>query len=504
MLEFARFVNFSKRQILGVLGAYQKACDFEKEFNLSIYFIHFFVSFLPLVFGVSLASARFKGFKQLVSAVFVGFLFGYFAFFIAANSLRTNELNFYTNFLFIGSFVGLFVLGCLKNELLLVRLVCVSLASFAFAVRYLVLSQDFPIFTSTLLDSQAVISAAFILLALILCLIFFVFLRFAYAKSPKFSLFALLIVLICELNRALASILLVALRENFIKDSADGAILNFIAQSQSYADFARYLYLALALILGFLCLKGRGKVLEKRHLFDIEFRKSEAKNSQIRAYFASCFISVLIALGVILHFNLIASKPLQIDPATEVQPDSNGLFVFDIELLRDNGLHRFAYVTSEGKVVRFFLLNKREDRDSPVAVFDACMICGDMGYVKRGGELICVACNVRIFLLSVGKEGGCNPIPLKYAFDGEKITIKLEDVIYGTNFFTEIKEVMVSDPVSKARFLNSKAEFSYLYKGFTYYFATKESYNAFVSEPERYVDGNLSAKFRAQGYGEGF
>ncbi|WP_442884637.1 Fe-S-containing protein, partial [Campylobacter jejuni] len=106
---------------------------------------------------------------------------------------------------------------------------------------------------------------------------------------------------------------------------------------------------------------------------------------------------------------------------------------FDIALLRDNKLHRFAYISAEGKVIRFFLINKREDRDSPVAVFDACMICGDMGYIKKDGQLICISCNVRIFLPSVGKSGGCNPIPLKYEYDGKKITIDVKDVIAGSN-----------------------------------------------------------------------
>ena len=468
-----------------------------------MYFIHFFGVFLPFALAVSLVSACVKDIKKLASAVFVGFLFGYFAFFIAANYLRTSELHFYANILIIGTFAVLFVLACLKKELLALKLSFISLASFAFAVRYFYASQDFPIFTSTLLDSQAVISMAFIALAFVLCLILFVFTRWQAHLNPKLSLLVLFILLLCEVDRALASVLLVALRENFISDTSSGVILGFIAQSQHYSDFVVYLYLAFAVILGFSCLRFRVKNLQKRHLFDIEFRKNEAKTAKINTLFASSLICSVLALCIILHFSLVSSKPVQIDPPKEVQPDSNGLFVFDVALLRDNALHRFAYVTNEGKVVRFFLLNKREDRDSPVAVFDACMICGDMGYIKRGGELICIACNVRIFLLSVGKEGGCNPIPLKYDFDGEKITIKLEDVLYGTNFFTQIKEVMVSDPVSKVRILNSKAEFSYLYKGFTYYFATKESYEAFVSEPEAYVDDNLSAKFRAQGYGEG-
>lgn len=462
--------------------------------------MHFFECFLPLVFV--LAFVRVKGLWQVFASFFIGFLFAYFAFFIAANSLQTSALYFYANILFIACGVVAFVLSVLKFELLLIRLSLITLISFAFGVRYFYISQDFAVFTSSLLDTQAVVSMAFIALAFVLCLILFVFMRFNLALKPKFSLFALFVVLLCEINRALSSVLLIALRENFITDTKDGALLNFIAQTQHYSDFAIYLYLVLALALSFSCLAFRPKHLEKRHLFDIEFRQNAAKTSTINAYFSASLISSVLALCIILYFSLVSSKPIQIDAPKEVLPDDSGLFVFDIELLRDNALHRFAYITSEGKVVRFFLLNKREDRDSPVAVFDACMICGDMGYIKRGGELICIACNVRIFLLSVGKEGGCNPIPLKYEFDGEKITIKLEDVIYGTNFFTEIKEVLVTDPVSKTKILNSKAEFSYLYKGLTYYFASKDNYEAFVNEPESFIDSNQSAKFRAQGYGE--
>lgn len=467
---------------------------------MSIYFIHFFSTFLPFVFMVALAGAPIKRVGHISVAILVAFLFGYFAFFIAANSLHTAQLHFFANFIIIFCFLTLFILCFFKGEFAPLRLAFIALLGFGVVVRYFVISQDFAVFSSSLLDTQAIISLGFIFLALILLALLFVFLRFNFALNKKLSLILLFIILLCEVDKISANILLVAMRESLIP--TDELTLSFVAKSLDYADKTNYLYVLFALTLSFACLKFRPKNNQKRHLFDIKFRQNEAHISTINAYFSSAFVSLVLAFCIMLYFDLISSKPIQIDTPKEVLPDSNGLFVFDVKLLRDNDLHRFAYVTSEGKVVRFFLLNKREDRDSPVAVFDACMLCGDMGYVKKGGELICVACNVRIFLLSVGKEGGCNPIPLPYEFDGQKVIIKLEDVIVGTNYFTQIKEIMVQDPVSKTKILNSKAEFSYVFRGLTYYFASEANYNAFVSAPENYVDSNVSAKFRAQGYEE--
>lgn len=79
--------------------------------------------------------------------------------------------------------------------------------------------------------------------------------------------------------------------------------------------------------------------------------------------------------------------------------------------------------------------------------------------ILKEGELICISCNVRIFLPSVGKTGGCNPIPLKYDYDGEKITIDVKDVVAGSNYFSQIKDIQVQDPVSKDKIINTQAPF---------------------------------------------
>ncbi len=83
---------------------------------------------------------------------------------------------------------------------------------------------------------------------------------------------------------------------------------------------------------------------------------------------------------------MVSSKPLSIDEPTELLPDKNGKFIFDVALLRDNKLHRFAYISEQGKVIRFFLINKREDRDSPVAVFDAVLFVGIWVILKKKGN----------------------------------------------------------------------------------------------------------------------
>ena len=473
---------------------------------MNIYFIHIFNVLLPLVFISAIASFYIKNIYKIFLTIILGFLFAYFAFFISSKSSQITQLNFFVNIIFVIFLILIFILSIFKS-LSIFKILALFIISFAFAIRYYYISWDFPIFTSSLLDNEAVLSISFIILACICSVLIFVFLRWNFLNNKKLNLTFLFIIIICELNKNLANILLTIMRENLVKNYISlrefihsKNTLSYVSKSLYYGDYSNYLYLFLIFILSFVCFKYYKKNNKKNGIFDIKFRKFSAYNQKIKAYFATSMASILVCFGVILYFDLVSSKPISIDEPKEVEPNDQGLFVFDIKLLRDNKLHRFAYVTDEGKVIRFFLLNKKEDRDLPVAVFDACMICGDMGYVKRGNELICISCNVRIFLLSVGKEGGCNPIPMPYEFDGEKITIKLEDIIVGTNFFTQIKEVKVTDPVSKTKLINLKAEYSYFYNGFTYYFENKTNYEKFKTNPELYIDKNKKAKFMVQGY----
>jgi uncharacterized membrane protein len=89
---------------------------------------------------------------------------------------------------------------------------------------------------------------------------------------------------------------------------------------------------------------------------------------------------------------------------------SGGEAQLDLAPLADGRLH-FYEVPVEGATVRFFALKVGSDIKT---CFDACEICGDKGYYERGSSLICRNCVAPIVRSSVGRIGGCNPIPLPH------------------------------------------------------------------------------------------
>ncbi len=462
---------------------------------MSIYFVHFLSSILPLGVLVAFSTLKIKNIFKIFLSIFLGFLFAYFAFFIADKFLQTQNLIFNVNFLFIFCLILNFVFY-FWQKIENLNLVFSAILSFCIALNYYFLSQDFPIFTSSLIDNQTFESLGFISLAFIVCLMVFFFLRWQKNFNKLSSFFLFFVIVVIELNTSLANVFLTLMRENLI--STYDFLLSFVAKSLYFGIYDIYIYLLILIILAFLSLKMRVKNIKKSKILDINFRKNEAKTDLIFRYFIGIFSFCILSLCILLYFHIISLKPLKIDTPTEVLPNEEGKFVFDVEILRDNKLHRFAYISTEGKVIRFFLINKKEDRVLPVAVFDACMICGDMGYVKKDGELICISCNVRIFLASIGKAGGCNPIPLEYEFDGKNITIDLKDVVAGSNYFNEIKEMQVIDPVSKDRVINLKAPYSYNYQGITYYFVNQKNYEEFKKDPTQFINEEEETKFIIQ------
>ncbi len=115
--------------------------------------------------------------------------------------------------------------------------------------------------------------------------------------------------------------------------------------------------------------------------------------------------------------------------------------------------------------------------------------------------MICIACNVSIFIPSIGKPGGCNPIPFPYEKTETEIIIKQSELENGANYFSEQVEIMVKDPVTGKELSNIKAPFHYSYKGHEFSFESEESMKAFVDQPEKYTNVNRRS-VRVDGYRE--
>jgi len=462
---------------------------------MSVYFFLVLQAYLGIILYLALWGKNISV-KDFVLSSLIGVLSAFVVFKIASDYLVIDELKTISY-----SFSKLLLILFFVSFILRFRVFKIIVATcliFCFSVYYRVLSYDFPLFSGELLDTLSIVSFGYTLLGFGTAIVLYLLLREASSKlSRKVRSTLIIITTLLLVSKLFADGMLELMRFGILDTSA--GFLSLIAKLIHYGSFLPYAYCVLIL-----CALGSyvltlAKLPQKSLVGSVIYRKAKESRAKISNVTAAAVALVLISCGIMAYYDFYASKPPKLSNAEVLEP-IDGEFKIPLKLLDDNDLHRFAYITDAGNKIRFFALNRFVDRASPVVVFDACMICGDMGYIKSGDELICISCNVRIFLPSVGKEGGCNPIPLKYEIDDEWITVSLSDVEKGVNYFNEIVEKEVKDPVSGATIINQKAPHSYIYGGKTYFFENQENYKKFMEDPKRYAETIIEAHWRAQGF----
>jgi uncharacterized membrane protein/YHS domain-containing protein len=285
--------------------------------------------------------------------------------------------------------------------------------------------------------------------------------------------------------------------------------LSFVAKITKYVYLLPYLNIAIlaALALLFLRKGADHRATDFGNMDKSEQRKTRSLVLREMRWFKSALACVCTVIVVLLSFDLYASKPPKLSPAIAMKPDASGVIRVRIDDVADGNLHRYSYVTDDGHVVRFLLINSLSNssggRRKIGVVFDACMLCGDMGYIQNKKEIICIACNVRMFVPSIGKEGGCNPIPLKHAVEGDSIVIAVKDLDQGARYFSEVISVRVKDPVTGKELDNLKAPHRYEYKGHIFFFESEQSLEKFKESPDTYAGDLTGRNFRVQGYVKG-
>jgi high-affinity iron transporter len=83
-----------------------------------------------------------------------------------------------------------------------------------------------------------------------------------------------------------------------------------------------------------------------------------------------------------------------------------------------------------------FLLYRKPD-GKIASVFDACQICGGVGFYKGSTGIICKNCAAPVNPQSVGQSGGCNPIPLQSTQDGDSVVISITDLAQQVGQFSK-------------------------------------------------------------------
>ena len=278
---------------------------------------------------------------------------------------------------------------------------------------------------------------------------------------------------------------------------------SLVAKVTKYSYLFPYLQLLIIGALALLSLAGREAVTDEElaAMEKAQRRKARSRIMIELRWFKGTLAAAGIMLAVLLYYDLAASKPPRISPAVNLTADAEHLVRVKIDVIKDGNLHRHSFVTDDGHVVRFFLINRARGGTSRIGVvYDACMLCGDMGYIQEKKEIICLACNVRIFIPSIGKAGGCNPIPLKHSVEGGEVVIHAADLDKGARYFSEVKEIKVKDPVTGKDLINLKAPHRYEYNGRIYFFESEASFEKFKASPETYVGSQQARHYRVQGY----
>jgi high-affinity iron transporter len=164
-----------------------------------------------------------------------------------------------------------------------------------------------------------------------------------------------------------------------------------------------------------------------------ERRKAAWSARRERMWMISVLTFSFIFIALITAEEFVYAKSTNLSPATEVT-FTNGRLSIPLAQVGDGDLHRFQ-ATANGTAIRFWLYKKP---DGTVAtVFDACKICGSVGFYKGPNGVVCKNCAAPINPQTVGKPGGCNPVPLKATQTAEAVIIQEADVAVGSRMFAQ-------------------------------------------------------------------
>jgi len=145
------------------------------------------------------------------------------------------------------------------------------------------------------------------------------------------------------------------------------------------------------------------------------------------AVYASSFVFILLVTAQFIY----AKGTTGLSPATELT-FQNGEIRIPVTQVYDGDLHRYL-VKDNGANIRFWLYQKPDGKIA--SVFDACEICGAVGFSTGTNGVICKNCAAPINPQSVGTAGGCNPVPLKAEVTASEIVIREPDVQAGGHLF---------------------------------------------------------------------
>jgi high-affinity iron transporter len=164
-----------------------------------------------------------------------------------------------------------------------------------------------------------------------------------------------------------------------------------------------------------------------------ERRKALWSGRRERLWMASVYASSFLFILLVTAEFIYAKSVSTLSPATPVT-FANGQASIPLSQVSDGDLHRFS-ARENGTEIRFWLYQKPDGKIA--TVFDACEICGSVGFYKGPNGVVCKNCAAPINGQSVGTRGGCNPIPFAFDQTAAAVIIKEADLAAGAHYFRQ-------------------------------------------------------------------
>jgi FTR1 family protein len=152
-----------------------------------------------------------------------------------------------------------------------------------------------------------------------------------------------------------------------------------------------------------------------------------------RLWMASVYVCSFIFIVMVTAGFIYEKSASALSPATAVS-FVNGQVAVPLNQVYDGDLHRYEARVGEVEV-RFWIYQKPDGKIA--TLFDACEICGPVGFYKGPNGIVCKNCAAPINPQSVGMPGGCNPVPLKAEVTNDAVIISEADVAAGSHYFEQ-------------------------------------------------------------------
>jgi uncharacterized membrane protein len=181
--------------------------------------------------------------------------------------------------------------------------------------------------------------------------------------------------------------------------------------------------------------KKKRSVAEKSAAKKAAILKTEKKSQSPLRTLVVISVVVVAGLAFYLFQTSFDGKPQARTPT--IQPEVTATEVsFPVQAFSDGQARYFKYPAGNGITVNFFVL--RSSDGIIRAAFDACDVCWreGKGYYQEGDDMVCRNCGQRFASVKVNViKGGCNPAPLDRTVVGNKLVIKIADILGGSQYF---------------------------------------------------------------------